>query len=75
MFVIEAKFQSGKSDLQGGIEDLDDVVDQLPRQWLSLRANHAAWARVLGSTVVDFHAGVSAVAIPLNSAPAARYQV
>ncbi len=45
LFVIEAKFQSGKSDLQGGMEDPDRVTDELKRQWISLDADHAGRAR------------------------------
>lgn len=45
LFVIEAKFQSGKADLQGGMQDPGHIADQLQRQWASLGPDYVSRAR------------------------------
>ncbi|MCH8851371.1 MAG: hypothetical protein IID41_01825 [Planctomycetes bacterium] len=45
LFVIEAKLQSGKADLQGGMEDPGHIADQLQREWVSLGPDYASRAR------------------------------
>ena len=45
LFVIEAKFQSGKADLQGRMEDPGHITDQLQRQWVSLGPEYVSRAR------------------------------